>query len=157
MASVDLLRKLIREEVRAVFQEELAGILKEAIMTTGNKSVISEVSKPKGVSPPLTLNTRPMKPVAAPNLGVGNPLTSLLAETAQSMLTEGVNGFDFTSEDAQGFGAMNLQPQREVQVDDSVNGMLATARMSSNFDAVEINAVPDYTNLMNSLKDRGVL
>ena len=40
MGQTDLLRKLIREEVRAVFQEELASILKEAIIS--NKQPITE-------------------------------------------------------------------------------------------------------------------
>jgi len=59
MANVDLLRKLIREEVRAVFQEELAGILKEAVMEKRSIKTITEVEKPKKPVVPGTLNTQP--------------------------------------------------------------------------------------------------
>ena len=41
MANIDALRKIIREEVRAVFQEELAGILKEAIMAPKGTQTIT--------------------------------------------------------------------------------------------------------------------
>ena len=41
MGQLDALRKIIREEVKAVFQEELAGILKEAIITNRYSKSIS--------------------------------------------------------------------------------------------------------------------
>lgn len=152
MASVDLLRKLIREEVKAVFQSELAGILKEAIITNkGGKAVIEE-QKPKKAIVPGTLNTKPFLPLAAPNLGSNNPLTSLLAETANTMINESYDGMGYTSDDSMGFGVM--QP-REVAVVDSVGDMMSSARASSNFDAIQINAVPDFTGLMSKLRANG--
>ena len=152
MATVELLRKLIREEVKAVFQAELAGILKEAIMVNKGTSVITEVQKPKKVAVSGTLNTNPFKPLAAPNLGNNNPLTSLLAETANTMINESFEGMDYMSDDGMGFGMM--QP-RETAVVDSVGDMMATARASSNFDAIQINAVPDFTGLMSKLRANG--
>ncbi len=73
MAKLDLLRKIIREEVKAVFQEELAGILKEAIMV--NKGTpITEVTRPRQQPKvPATLNTAQPR-VIAPDLGAKNPL-----------------------------------------------------------------------------------
>lgn len=153
MAKVDLLRKLIREEVRAVFQEELAGILREAVGTNKQSRSLTEVRRASKPVIPGTLNTQPMRPVAAPNLGTNNPLTSLLAETAQSMATEDIQSLSFTSTDAQGF---NIEmPQMETPVVSNVTDMMATARPSSNFDAVQINAVPDFTQLMSKLKASG--
>jgi hypothetical protein len=152
MANVDLLRKLIREEVRAVFQEELAGILKEAVMEKRSVKTITEVEKLKKPTVPGTLNSQPFRPVMAPNLGAGNPLNSLLAETAQAMSAEEYSGFNYDSTDAQGFG---YGQQREVAVVDSVGGMFASARGSSNLDAIQINAVPDYTGLMSKLRANG--
>ena len=84
MASVELLRKLIREEVKAVFQEELAEILKEALLVNKNTTALAEVSKPTKATIPGTLNTKQVKRVVAPDLGSGNPLTTLLAEIALS-------------------------------------------------------------------------
>lgn len=152
MANVDLLRKLIREEVRAVFQEELAGILKEAVMEKRSTKTITEAERPKKPAVPSTLNTQPFRPVMAPNLGVGNPLSSILAETAQAMSADEYSDFSYNSSDVQGFG---YGQQREAAVVDSVGGMLASARGSSNLDAIQINAVPDFTGLMSKLRENG--
>ena len=77
MAKLDALRKIIREEVRAVFQEELAGILKEAIIANKGQQTITEA--PRAKTPiPGTLNRAIQKPVA-PMLSPGTPLNILLA------------------------------------------------------------------------------
>lgn len=144
MNKLDSLRKLIREEVRAVFQEELAGILKEAIIAKPNSNLVNEQVRVQKQSIPSTLNTTPTKRVVAPNLGFNNPLNSLLAETAQTM-----NQADFES-----FGG-TPGVAKEVPIVESVGDMFAAARASSNFDAIEINAVPDFTGLMSKMKANG--
>jgi len=141
MGQTDLLRKLIREEVKAVFQEELAGILKEAIIANRGPQTITESVKPTPVAP-ATLNRQPARPIA-PKLSPDNPLNSILAETAMSM----------TPADYQGLGGAAVE--REPVIVESVGGMLANSRPSSNFDAIEINAVPDFTALMNKMKANG--
>ena len=136
MANLDALRKLIREEVKAVFQEELAGILKEAIMVNKNQSVITESSRPKA-SPiaPATMNRSIPKPIA-PVLSPGNPLNSLLAETAQSMTMDE-------------FGDLNGEGvERDIPVVESVGDMFASAKGRSSVEAIQINAVPDFTHMM---------
>lgn len=138
MAKLDALRKLIREEVRAVFQEELAGILKEAIIANKGQQTITESARPKPTSVPATLNRAAPKPVA-PILSPGNPLNSLLAETAQSM----------TMDDFGAFGGP--QAERDAPIVESVDQMFATARKSSNLDAIEINAVPDFSAMMDKM------
>lgn len=134
MAKLDALRKIIREEVRAVFQEELAGILKEAIIANKGQQTITEAPRAKAPIPG-TLNRGIQKPVA-PILSAGNPLNSLLAETAQSM----------TSDDYGAFGGQ--ETIREAPVVESVDQMFAAARRSSNLEAIEINAVPDFSGVM---------
>ena len=136
MANLDALRKIIREEVRAVFQEELAGILKEAIMAPKSTSTIMESSRP--ISKPVvpaTMNRSVPKPVA-PVLSPGNPLNSLLAETAQSM----------TEDDFAGFGGQGVE--KDTPLVESVGDMFANARGSSNLEAIQINAVPDFSHMM---------
>lgn len=142
MAKLDLLRKIIREEVRAVFQEELASILKESILNRGT-SVITETKKPTQSRIPGTLNTTPMKRVVPPNLGAGNPLNALLAETAMSMTAD---DYESISGEAR---------ERDAPIVESVNDMFAAARPSSNLDAIQINAVPDFTGLMARMKEKG--
>lgn len=136
MANLDALRKLIREEVKAVFQEELAGILKEAIMVNKNQPVITESSKSKA-SPvaPATMNRSVPKPIA-PVLSPGNPLNSLLAETAQSM----------TMDDFEGIGGMGVE--KDIPVVESVGDMFANARGRGSVEAIQINAVPDFSHMM---------
>lgn len=142
MAKLDALRKIIREEVRAVFQQELAGILKEAVMANKPQQPVSEAVKPKA-SVPGTLNRQAPK-LVPPVLGPNNPLNNLLAETAISMSPkdfEGLGGISMTSAD--------------VPVVDSMGDMFASARPSSNLDAIEINAVPDFTALMAKMQANG--
>jgi hypothetical protein len=143
MEKLDSLRKIIREEVRAVFQQELAGILKEAILVNKNQPVMTESAKPKSVAtPPATLNRAAPRPVA-PVLGAGNPLNSLLAETAQSM----------TMDDFSGFGGEAVE--KDVPVVESVGDMFASAKGRSSVEAIQINAVPDFTGLMAKMKANG--
>ena len=135
------LQKIIREEVRAVFQEELAGILKEAVIANRSQQPITEVVKPKPITP-ATLNRQAPK-LVPPILGPNNPLNSLLAETAMTM----------TANDFQGLGGG--ESQVEVPIVESMEGMFATARKSSNLDAIEINAVPDFSGIMAKMKANG--
>ena len=142
MAKLDALRKIIREEVRAVFQEELAGILKEAVMANRSQQPITEVVKSKPAVPG-TLNKQAPR-LVPPMLEGNNPLNSILAETAMSM----------TSKDLEGFGGISATTG-DVPVVDSMNSMFASARKSSNLDAIEINAVPDFTGIMAKMKANG--
>lgn len=136
MANSDALRKLIREEVRAVFQQELAGILKEAIMANKGQQTIVESTRPIAKPPvPSTMNRSVPRPIA-PVLSPGNPLNSLLAETAQSMTMDE-------------FGDLNGEGvERDVPIVESVGEMFASAKGRSNLEAIQINAVPDFTHMM---------
>ena len=136
MANLDAFRKLIREEVKAVFQEELAGILKEAIIANRGTQTITESSRAKAAPVvPATMNRSIPKPIA-PVLSPGNPLNSLLAETAQSM----------TMDDFEGIGGM--ETERDVPVVESVGDMFANAKGRGSVEAIQINAVPDFSHMM---------
>jgi hypothetical protein len=138
MANLDALRKLIREEVKAVFQEELAGILKEAIMANRGQQTITESTRPVAKpTVPATMNRSTPKPIA-PVLSPGNPLNSLLAETAQAM----------TVNDFEGFGG---EVERDVPIVESVSDMFANSRGSSNLEAIQINAVPNFSHMMEKM------
>ena len=139
MANLDALRKLIREEVKAVFQEELAGILKEAIMANKGHQTITESTRPISKSTvPATMNRSVPKPIA-PILSPGNPLNSLLAETARSMTMDE-------------FGDLNGEGvERDVPIVESVGDMFANSRGSSNLEAIQINAVPNFSHMMEKM------
>lgn len=150
MAQVELLRKLIREELRAVLKEELPKILKEVkqpVYVDRQKALQEEVK----AKIPGTLNTHRSNPVANVKFEGNSPMASLLNETAMSMTSNNMSSF--ATEHANPM--MAFQPE-EVAVG-SIEGMLGTARASSNIDAVQINEVPDYSALMSKLKAQGAI
>lgn len=146
MAQIDVLRKLIREELRAVIKEELPKILSEAKMPImDQKKALQEQVKTKI---PGTLNTNTArKPIKFTG---NNPMAAFLNDTAKNMLTE-----DFSMTTDQVHPAMAFQPKQDKVGD--VQSMLTTARPSSNLSAVQINEVPDFSGLMNRLKEKGAI
>jgi hypothetical protein len=136
MANLDAFRKLIREEVKAVFQEELAGILKEAIIANRGQQTIVESTRPTAKpAVPTTMNRSVPRPIA-PVLSPGNPLNSLLAETAQSMTMDE-------------FGDLNGEGvEKDIPLVESVGEMFASAKGRSSVEAIQINAVPDFSHMM---------
>lgn len=144
MGQVDQLRKLIREELRAVLKEELPKLLQEVKTQPiiDHKKNLQEQVKSKI---PGTLNTHAPKPIKFTN---NNPMAAFLNDTAMSMLNE---DFNMTTDNMH--PSLAFQP-KEVAVG-SVQGMLGSARPSSNIDAVQINEVPDFSALMGKLKEKG--
>jgi hypothetical protein len=151
---IDILRKLIREELRAVIKEELPRLLEE-----NKKSVPSykeSVLESKNKKIPGTLNTsRP----APPKFVSRDPISNILNETANSMMqSEDTFYFDSSNVTADGLGMMqNVNYNREPNVVDNVSDMLSSARPSSNIEMVQINNVPDFTDLMSRMREKGVM
>ena len=154
VSQVDLLRKLIREEVAKAIRQEMPAILQEIQTSSTTKQVIKE-SKPVKKAIPGTLNTQPVRPT--PNFS-GNPLANMLNETAMAM--SDMDDMSFSSSDI-GPDSIGVDPTsffqpKQVAVGD-VNGMLATARPSSDISMVQINEVPDFSDLMSKLKAKGAI
>lgn len=152
MAKIDLLRRLIKEEVKAALREEMPKIISEfKVPSTGVNNVIKEMKKQQF---PLTLNTvETYKNRPQTQFTKSSPLNSLLNETAMSMQPDDIETLSFTSDMVS--PTSFFQP-KEVAVGD-VNGMLATARPSSDISMVQINEVPDYSGLMKNLMDKGAI
>jgi hypothetical protein len=151
---IDLLRKLIREEVAKAIRQEMPTILKEIQSSSTTKEVIKESKRPK-MAIPGTLNTQPVRP--KPNF-TGNPLANILNETAMTM--GDMDDMSFSTSDI-GPDSIGIDPTsffqpKQVAVGD-VNGMLATARPSSDPSMVQINEVPDFSALMSKLKAKGAI
>ena len=151
---VDLLRKLIREEVAKAIRQEIPTILKEMQIPSASKEVIKESKKVKPTVPG-TLNSRPVRPVH--NFS-GNPLANMLNETAMTMGDMDEVSFNTSNigPDSIGVDPTSFFQPNQVAVGD-VNGMLATARPSSDPSMVQINEVPDFSGLMSKLKAKGVI
>jgi hypothetical protein len=151
---LELLKKLIREEVVNAIRQEMPTILKEIQSSSSPKEVIKESKRPK-MAVPATLNTQPVRP--KPNF-TGNPLANMLNETAMTM--GDMDDMSFNTSDI-GPSSIGIDPTsffqpKQVAVGD-VNGMLATARPSSDPSMVQINEVPDFTDLMSKMRAKGVM
>jgi hypothetical protein len=143
----ELLRQIIREEVTKIIRQELPRILSESAYKAEESSKLID----KKGHFPLTLNSN--RPPIAEQIKFkksNNPLTNLLNETAMDMINEDSSIHFSTNDVGPGMHpAMAFQP-REASVG-SVNDMLATAKPSSNVDAVQINAVPDFSAIMDKM------
>ena len=151
---LELLKKLIREEVVNAIRQEMPAILKEIQSSSSPKEVIKESKRPK-MAVPATLNTQPMRP--KPNFA-GNPLANMLNETAMMMGDMDEMSFN-TSDigpDSIGIDPTSFFQPKQVAVGD-VNGMLSSARPSSDPSMVQINEVPDFTDLMSKMRAKGVM
>jgi len=152
MAKIDLLRKLIREEVKAALREELPKLISEIKSpSTGVNNVIKEMKKQQF---PITLNTHETyQKKLDTQFAKSSPLYSLLNETAMSMQNEDIETLSFTSDNVN--PTSFFQP-KEAAIGD-INGMLSTARPSSDISMVQINEVPDYSGLMKNLMSKGAI
>jgi len=154
VSQVDLLRKLIKEEVVKAIRQEMPSIIKEIASSNVEKPVIKEsIATKKAV--PLTLNTQPVRP--KPNFS-GNPLANMLNETYMTMGDMDDMSFNVSDigPDSIGIDPTSFFQPKQVAVGD-VNGMLATARPSSDISMVQINEVPDFSDLMSKLKAKGAI
>lgn len=148
MNAAEKLKKIIREEVRRAVRQEISKVLNENRVQQSSyaSSLESQVKNkiPSNLNPP-----NPNK-IQKTKFDKSNPFAQMLNETALS----------FASEDARGFMGTNqispvdyFQPQ-EAKVG-GVDDMLASARKSSNIDMVQIDTVPDFSALMNKMKQNG--
>ena len=145
---VKLLRKVIREEVQAVVREELGILLEapepkpvvaEARQTTVKNSMVESIKPAKP--------TQPLKPMTFTN---NNILNEILNETATS--GDWYSVANMNSSMAQGFSGPMVN---EVAVVNSVDQMLANTRPAGDINAVKIDVVPDFSALMNKMKQDG--
>jgi hypothetical protein len=143
---VKLLRKVIREEVQAVVREELGILLEapeskpvvaEAKQTTVKNSMVESIKPAKP--------TQPLKPM---NFTNNNILNEILNETATSGDWHSVANMN--SSMARGFSG-----PVDVPVVNSVDQMLASTRPAGDINAVKIDVVPDFSALMNKMKQDG--
>jgi hypothetical protein len=150
---IKLLRKVIREEVQNVVREEL-GILLES---PKSETTITEAAKPV-VKNSMVESIKPVKPTqpAKPmSFTSNNVLNDILNETVQTGDWRSV--VDATSQMAPNFGPMNgtYGGITETAVVNSVDQMLSSARPAGDVTHVKIDAVPDFSGLMKTMKEKG--
>jgi hypothetical protein len=146
------LRKVIREEVQSVVREEL-GLLLEA---PESKKTVTETKKPVAknsmVEAIKPVAKQPAKPSTFTN---NNILNDILNETANGGEWRSV--IDGTSQMAPNFSPSMGQygGVAEPTVVSSVDQMLSSARPAGDVTHVKIDAVPDFSGLMKTMKENG--
>jgi len=143
---VKLLRKVVREEVQQVVREELGLLLetpepKRTVVETKN-SLVDSIK-----------DSIPAKPVTPTMFANNSILNDILNETAVNGDFRSMGSYD--SSNAQSFGMGN--PMNETAVVTSVDQMLSTARPAGDVSQVQIDAVPDFSGLMKTMKEKGQL
>ena len=147
MSKLEVLRKLIREEVRAAIKEELTPILKE---------IKSPTSAPITKSFTNSLKEEVTRSKKIQSISTGDPIMDLLNETKQTMTGDEYKSIiNADASMAQGFPAMMSNPTGATQVVESVDQMLANTRPTSDVTQVQIDSVPDFSALMGKMKSNG--
>lgn len=153
MNKLDAFRKLIREEVKKAVREELKSFLTESTTRLAkSKQAIVETRTRENFKPELK----------KPQVYSDDPIKQLLSETAMSMGTEEYRTMmNADSSIAQGFPQMFEQVEEPTatrpRVVENVSEMLANARPTSDINQVHIDVVPDFSELMQTMKSKGQL
>ena len=153
---IEAFRKIIREEVRDVIKEELSLIMQTPITETKTvqKPVVEQKTKTNSLSELIEetpqqpqQSSKPTQPLFE---GVG-AIADVLNQTHVEGGWRNLNG-GMSSQDAVGFqGGMPGAPTKVV---DSVDAMISNQK-TSDINQVSIDAVPDFSGLMGTLKDQG--
>lgn len=153
MNKLDAFKKLIREEVKKAVREELKNFLIESeTKVIKPKQTVIENRTKESFKPKFT----------KPQVYSNDPIKQLLSETAFNMdASEYKTMMSADSSMAQGFPQMLMQeresfsPVSQPQVVESVSEMLASTRPANDINQVEIDTVPDFSDLMQTLKAKG--
>ena len=168
------LRFLIREEVKNAIREEMPVLIMEALakqnrlieskikqgsINPQDKKIIKEKQQQKSTAIPGTLNESPFNPAKQYQQRVPlvsknqNPIQQLLAETANNMMDDDNLAFATSEVDFDSTSFMQNVDAPAGSIDD----MLATSRSSSAVEMVQVNAVPDFTDLMQKMMKKGII
>mgnify|MGYP001307194988 FL=1 len=155
---IEAFRTIIREEVRTVIKEELSLIMSTPITENKivKKPVVEQKTKKKQTFSEIVNEEKqpqqPQKPTK-PLFESKDPLAQILNETAAAGEWRSLGGGDFTAQNAVGFaGGM---PQQETKVVESVEQM--STSKTSDINQVSIDAVPDFSGMMDKFKEEGKL
>ena len=155
---IEAFRTIIREEVRTVIKEELSLIMSTPITENKivKKPVVEQKTKKKQTFSEIVNEEKqpqqPQKPTK-PLFESKDPLAQILNETAAAGEWRSLGGGDFNAQNAVGFsGGM---PQQETKVVESVEEM--STSKTSDINQVSIDAVPDFSGMMDKFKEEGKL
>lgn len=163
MSKLDILRKIIREEVTLVIRVEFRALLKEQLVPLlKENSIIADVTpvhrQAKGTtnlanSISAAMESKNFKPANS-----GDLIADLLNETAMSMTSnEYRTMINADASMAPNFGMIGGVDGIESSAVGTVEQMLSSNRPTSDINKVTIDVVPDFTGLMSTLKSKGAI
>ena len=156
---LEAFRKIIREEVRGVIKEELSLIMQTPITETKTvqKPVVEQKTQTNSLSelmeetPKTEIPKHETTAFSKPLFEGAGAIANVLNQTHQEGGWRNLNG-GMSSQDAVGFqGGMPGTPTKVV---DSVDAMISNQK-TSDINQVSIDAVPDFSGLMGTLKNQG--
>ena len=133
---LNLIRKVVRDEVRTVLREELTEL---------NKPQITESKSIKNIVKDI--------PIKKEIKSTGNPIADLLQETAAEGSWRTL--INATSPMAPNFSNMMSNMGGHQLQATSVEEFLSSATPAKDISQVQLNGVPDYSAMMNKLKEKG--
>jgi hypothetical protein len=136
------LKEILKETVREVVREEMRNVLREEIN--------SPKTTPPSKQPPIKKRFNPIPKT-------GDPIQDLLNETAQA--GEWKTMGNYTSANAQSFMGQHMnnfmnEPQVtnvESFIDNNKN------QVGLHHHQIQVNEVPDFSNMVNVMKSKGML
>lgn len=133
---LNLIRKVVRDEIRTVLREELADINKTQIIENKSvKNLVKDIPVKKEFKP------------------TGNPITDILQETAAEGSWRTL--LNATSPMAPNFSSMMPNINGHQTQATTVEGFLKSAKPSNDVSQVQLGDVPDYRAMMGKLKEKG--
>lgn len=151
---LDLLRKLIREEVALAVRTEMKLAMQELKPLLEGKTI---PSKSTSYVNTLKESIKPtVKPVAKPAYkSTGDPIQDLLMETQMAMQPDEYRSIgNFGAQDAQSFGMRAMQDfgPKETAVVEDMSSILQAARPAGDVSGVQLpDAVPNFSHLMKHI------
>lgn len=138
---IKLIQEVVRKEIRSALKEELS--LQKPIRETYNPTVESIKRAPKPKS-------------------TGNSIQDLLNETAYEGEWRTLGGGTFNAHQAQNFGfqqqLMNEYGGGSAPVVNNIENFIqANNNGAQDLRQVQVNAVPDFSAMMNTMKSKGML
>lgn len=157
---LDAFRKIIREEVKKAIQEEMRDVLLEAVKSASTPNTTKNITQPY-IEPKSTYKPQFSEIIAEEKKSTpstGNVMLDLLNETAQAGEWRTLNGSEFNASQAVGWagGAPGMMGGgSNTPVVATVDEMIKSQGPIRDINDVSIDVVPDFTNLMGALKDKG--
>jgi hypothetical protein len=138
------LKEILKETVREVVREEMRNVLREEI----NPKPINETILPKK----LISHPTPKKIKST-----GDPIQDLLNETAEE--GEWRNMGSYAAQDAPSFMGNSQRQLMGEPVVTNVQSFIDNNKNQANLahHQVQVNEVPDFSNMMNVMKTKGML